>query len=147
MMDLFLRSADINDAAKILDWRNDTLTRDNSFSKELIDFDTHIKWYESKLSDESCSLFILMDGAEKIGHVRIDTVNDIGRISYTIAPDKRNMGYGKKIIELSEKAVSSRVKVLTGIVQSSNEPSKKCFRSNNYAEFFSGDIVSYIKII
>ncbi|MCI8308228.1 MAG: GNAT family N-acetyltransferase [Lachnospiraceae bacterium] len=146
-MGLFLRGADINDAEIILEWRNDSVTREHSFSKECIDYETHMKWYKSKLSDKDCYLFILMDNTEKIGHLRIDRVNDVGRISYTIAPGKRNRGYGKKIIELSERVVTDGIHALVGMVELSNEPSRKCFRHNNYAEFASGDIYFYIKLI
>ena len=146
-MGLFLRDADINDAEIILEWRNDSLTRNNSFSKELIDYETHIKWYKSKLSDKDCYLYILMDDTETIGHLRIDRVNDVGRISYTIAPGKRKRGYGKRIIELSESVVTGEIKALAGIVESSNEPSKKCFIHNKYAEFANGDIYFYIKLL
>lgn len=146
-MDLFLRDADINDAEIILEWRNDSLTNDNSFSKKLIDYETHIKWYETKLSDKNCYLYILTDGTEKIGHLRIDRVHDVGRISYTIAPGKRKKGYGKKMIELAERVVSGNVKALAGFVKDSNEPSKKCFRHNKYAEFVNGDMYCFIKVI
>lgn len=146
-MDLFLREADRNDAQIILEWRNDPFTRNNSFTKERIDFDTHLKWYMRKLADENCFMYILMDKTEKIGQIRIDKVNDIGEISYIIAPDKRGMGYGKKIIELSERIVSNNIKALTGLVENTNEASKKCFQSNHYSEFFGRDITCYIKIL
>lgn len=146
-MSLFLREATIDDANIILEWRNDPVTREHSFSKDIIDLETHLKWFERKLSDENCFMYILMDGTEKVGQVRIDKVNDIGEISYMIAPNKRKMGYGKKMLELSENVVSGNIKVLTGLVETKNEPSKKCFQSNNYTEFIGGDIACYIKVI
>ncbi len=146
-MSIFLREANTNDAQIILEWRNDPLTRNQSFSKEWIDMDTHLHWYHNKLSDKNCLMFILMDGTERIGHLRIDRVNDIGEISYMIAPAKRKMGYGKKIIELSESIVPHDIKALTGLVQNTNESSKKCFIDNLYSEFSAGDIICYIKTL
>ncbi|MDO4166472.1 MAG: GNAT family N-acetyltransferase [Eubacteriales bacterium] len=146
-MSIFLREATKDDADIILEWRNDPLTRNQSFSKGLIDRETHIQWFLNKLSDTNCFLFILMDGTERVGHLRIDKVNDIGEISYMIAPDKRKRGYGKKIIGLSERVVPHNINALIGLVQNTNESSKKCFISNHYSEFSAGDIICYIKVL
>lgn len=146
-MTAFLREANTKDANIVLEWRNDPLTRNGSFSKKYIDMKTHIEWFNSKLSDENCSMFILMDRDEDVGQLRIDRVNDVGEISYMIAPDKRNQGYGKKIIELSESVVADDIKALMGLVDNENEPSKQCFKSNHYAEFIGGNVVCYIKVL
>ncbi|MCM1046226.1 MAG: GNAT family N-acetyltransferase [Candidatus Gastranaerophilales bacterium] len=144
-MSIYLRDADINDAEIILEWRNDNFTRQHSFSKDVIDPETHLKWFRSKLADENCFMYMLMDDTECVGYLRIDQIRDIGEISYMIAPDKRKMGYGKQIIQLVEKLVNSKMNALVGLVEKSNEASKKCFTANDYAEFIGGDIVCYIK--
>lgn len=146
-MSAYLRKATIDDAKIILEWRNDPFTRENSFSKNLIDPETHIKWFNGKLSDENCFMFIMMDDTERVGQLRIDKVNDIGEISYMIAPNKRKMGYGKQIVKLVEEVINSNIKALVGLVENFNEASKKCFVTNNYSEFSAGDIVCYIKLL
>lgn len=146
-MSTYLRKATIDDARIILEWRNDPLTRENSFTNDLIDPETHIKWFSSKLSDENCSMFIMMDDMERVGQLRIDMVDGIGEISYMIAPDKRKMGYGKEIIKLVEEVIGSNVKVLVGFVKNGNEASKKCFIVNDFSEFGAGDTVCYMKVL
>lgn len=146
-MSIYLRKANIDDAKIILEWRNDPLTRDNSFSKDLIAPETHIKWFNGKLSDKNCFMYILMDDTERVGQLRIDKVNDIGEISYMIAPNKRKMGYGKQIIKLVEGVINSNIKVLVGLVENFNEASKKCFIVNGYSEFIGGDTTCYIKLL
>lgn len=146
-MNTYLRVADINDAEIILNWRNDKLTRNNSFSKDAIDLETHLKWFNGKLSDENCYMYILMDDTERVGQIRIDKVNDIGEISYMIAPDKRKMGYGKQIIRLIDEIAKDKIKVLVGLVESFNEASKKCFIASDYSEFIGGGITCYIKTL
>lgn len=146
-MSAYLRKANIDDAKIILEWRNDPLTRENSFTKDPVDPETHIKWFNDKLSDENCSLFIMMDDTEQVGQLRIDKVDNIGKISYMIAPDKRNMGYGKQLIKLAEGVIGSNTKVLVGLVESFNEASKKCFIYNDYSELIGGDIACYIKLL
>lgn len=146
-MSAYLRKASIDDAKITLEWRNDPLTRENSFSKDPIDPEAHIKWFNSRLSDESCLMFIMMDGTERVGQLRVDKVNDIGKISYMVAPNKRRMGYGKQIIKLAEGVINSNIKVLVGLVENFNEASKKCFIANDYSEFIGGDIICYIKAL
>lgn len=138
MSKTIIRRATLDDAEVILEWRNDETTRMNSFSKEKIELDSHIKWFKRKLSEESCALFMLMDEDEAVGHIRIDRVNDIGEISYMIAPQKRGKGYGKMIINRCEGVIPEEINVLMGMVNNENEPSRKCFISNGYAEFSGG---------
>lgn len=137
----------MDDAKVVLDWRNDELTRANSFSKDIIDLDSHLNWYKRKLDDDSCYLYILMDGEERIGQVRIDLVNDVGEISYMIAPESRGKGYGKDIIALCDGVKNGGAKVYMGLVEKDNEASKKCFIRNGYAEFVGGDIYCYVKVL
>jgi len=146
-MSFYLRPANLDDAEIILEWRNDMQTRENSFSKDLIDLDTHLKWFERKLSDDNCFLYILMDDSERVGQVRIDRIGDVGEVSYMIAPDRRGRGYGKQIIKLIGEEAGSKVKVLVGLVESFNEASRKCFVADGYSEFVGGEMVCYIKIL
>ena len=92
-MSIYLRPADREDAQIILEWRNDKQTRENSFSKDVIDSDTHLKWFEAKLADADCFLYILMDEDERVGHIRIDRVNDIVEVSYMIEIFKTSFNY------------------------------------------------------
>ena len=135
-MSMNLKKATINDARDILDWRNDKDTRENSFSNEIIDYESHIKWFEKKLSDNNCRMFILIDNNEKIGQIRVDINNKIGEISYMISPKYRGKGYG-----------IGEVKVLTALVKSTNKSSQKIFLKNEYVEFDGQTVKSYIKII
>lgn len=144
-MSVYLRPADREDAQIILEWRNDQQTRENSFSKDVIDSDTHLKWFEAKLADADCFLYILMDEDERVGQIRIDRVNAIGEVSYMIAPAKRGRGYGKQILKLAAEEMEGKVRVLVGLVESANEASRKCFVSDGYSEFKGGETVCYVK--
>ena len=146
-MNLFLRPANRDDAEIVLEWRNDKQTRENSFSKDVIDLDTHLKWFEGKLSDENCFLYILMDGDERVGQIRIDRMNNIGEVSYMIAPDQRGKGYGKHIIKLIDGLMKDKVKVLVGLVEDSNTASRKCFEANSYSEFTGGNLICFVKTL
>ena len=146
-MNTYLREATIDDAETILEWRNVPLTREHSFSKDVIDFDAHMKWFGSKLLDKKCYIYILMNESGPAGQLRIDKVDEMGEISYMVAPDKRNRGFGKRIVELAESVVTQDMKALIGLVENQNEFSKKCFRVNNYSEFPGGQVTFFVKIL
>lgn len=144
-MNAYLREVTMEDAEMILKWRNDVVTRENSFFKDEIALETHKNWLSGKLTDENCALYILEDGGECVGHLRIDKIGEVGELSYMIAPDRRGRGYGRKMIELAESVVGRDIKVLTGLVKEENVPSGKCFLANHYNEIRGGNIICYIK--
>ena len=142
-----LRKATIEDAMDILAWRNDPQTRATSFNKEEIDTDSHLKWFKGKLDDENCRLFILTDGRDKLGHIRIDIDGDTGTISYMINPDHRGKGYGNEIIRLLDTVIDQKISVLSAFVEKENTASQKCFEKNGYERSEDGDIIKYTKLL
>ncbi len=140
-----LRKADINDAGTILEWRNDESTREGSFSKDIIQWEDHIKWYEKKLADENCLMFIAEDEGRSVGSLRIDIDENVGEISYMVAPEMRGRGYGKEILECTEKELPERISVLAGLVRKENQASIKCFENNGYVKLNADTTVCFIK--
>ena len=47
-----LRKATFNDWRILLDWRNDSLTRKNSFTQEILKEETHKEWFKKKLTSK-----------------------------------------------------------------------------------------------
>ena len=146
---MHLKKATIDDAMDILAWRNDPQTRAASFNKEEIDRDSHLKWFAEKLADENCELFIMTEGNNKLGHIRIDIDGDTGTISYMINPTHRGKGYGTGMIGLLDSAVDKRVSVLSALVEKDNIASQKCFERNGYEQDVNADgsVISYSKIL
>lgn len=144
-MSTYLREVTMEDAEMILEWRNDAVTRKNSFSEDEIDLETHKNWLGRRLEDEGCALYMLMDVGECVGHLRIDKIGEVGELSYMIAPDRRGQGYGKKMIELAQQMVTEDVKVLVGLVKEDNIASGKCFLANRYNEIRGGNVICYVK--
>ena len=144
-MSIYLRKATIEDARDVLAWRNDPVTRENSFTKGEIDLETHMKWFQDRLLRDDCLMLMLMEEDLKLGTVRIDVANHIGEISYMVSPVFRGSGYGKKILEFLEKKLPIGVTTLVGFTTNENIASGKCFLANGYTEFAAGDIKCFIK--
>jgi len=137
----------MDDAKKILAWRNDVGSRENSFHSDVIDWDTHVAWLKRKLDSKDCILYMVSDGAEDVGHIRLDIADEIGEISYMVAPEKRGKGYGSELLKLINRTPLLGVKALVGMVQKKNAASGKCFLAAGFTCFAGGDTDCYIKLI
>lgn len=97
-----LRTATKNDWKILLDWRNDRLTRENSFKQTEISEQDHMKWFLGSLSDETIQIYIMEDNGVPIGTIRSD-IMDIytisNRLSWTISPDHRGKNYGSIMLQ------------------------------------------------
>lgn len=166
---LALRPATMDDAAFLLDLRNDETVRKNSFHHDVIGMEEHVKWLSRVLraqeQDGSRRLFILMNGDEKAGQVRIDQSDDDPgsfEISYSIAAAFRGRGYGNRIIALleeklrkeaespegSDSSKNPRAKTLTAAVFRSNPASIRVFERNGYTRIReNGEVITFLKTL
>jgi RimJ/RimL family protein N-acetyltransferase len=98
--DMHIREATAADVALAFAWANDPETRQNSFSSDSIPFETHRKWFQSKLQDEACSFYVIEKHLTPIGVVRLDQGEET-IVSITLAPEARGKGYGATALRLS----------------------------------------------
>jgi RimJ/RimL family protein N-acetyltransferase len=93
-----LRPATIEDAEMLLRWRNDPETRANSFVTAEIDLATHLNWLRQSLGMSGRRIFIGLHEGVPVGTVRTDFGNERIEISWTVAPEVRGQGLGKKMV-------------------------------------------------
>jgi UDP-2,4-diacetamido-2,4,6-trideoxy-beta-L-altropyranose hydrolase len=86
-----------NDSKDIFQWRNDSVTRAMSHSKEAVDWNGHSKWYEASLINENRLLVLcsLRENNEKIAFVRFDIENNSAIVSINLAPQSRGKSLAK----------------------------------------------------
>lgn len=95
-----LRPVSDSDIELLWEWAKDPVTRQNSFDSAKIPWEEHRAWCRNKLSDESCRLWIALNGGSApVGCVRFDCKESEATISLTVAPNARGKGYGTKIIQ------------------------------------------------
>lgn len=86
-------------------WANDPVVRMLSYDSSIIDLDTHKKWFESALNNESYFMCIFQNSfGEDIGQVRIQKQKDYNKeahISISIDPSHRGKGYAKEALILA----------------------------------------------
>ncbi len=137
---LFLRKADMTDLDMLFEWANNELVRQNAFNTEQISYEEHKKWFKELLDDSKQMQFIMYSGSEPIGQARLSIHMDEAEIDYSIASEKRGMGYGKELIHLLQKIVSNEytsIRKLVAKVKTSNAASICCFRKNGFSETYS----------
>ena len=90
-----------NDSINLFNWRNDEITRKNSFNTEIIKWEEHKKWFKSVLNNPLRDLYILSDDSVPIGTIRFDKNEKLNcaEISITISPRNRRKGYGVEAIK------------------------------------------------
>jgi RimJ/RimL family protein N-acetyltransferase len=91
---LVLRRVTIDDLGLYYEWANETDVRNQSFNTQIIDFESHTKWFHEKIKDNSCLMIVAEIANIPVGQVRFenDTTNKISVIGISI--DKNNRGKG-----------------------------------------------------
>lgn len=143
-----LRPVNFDDRKILFEWRNDSLTRKNSLHTETVNWEKHCQWFENTVASHKL-FFILEDNHIPVGQVRIDVIDGIGVVNYSIAPDKRGLGYGKNILKFCEICLHEQNMnyLLRGVVKKNNIASRKIFLSLNYTEQEDENCFIYEKVI
>lgn len=144
---------DISHIDIIYRWANEPETRKYAFNTEPISYETHLKWMREKLLDDNCLFYILQEGEENIGQVRLDSVEKTGIISYSIDKYFRGKGHGLRILLMLEKEIEvsnlfiDRLNLLIGRVKYENIPSQRCFEKLGYIKKEYEQYIEYQKNI
>jgi RimJ/RimL family protein N-acetyltransferase len=100
---LNFRLVDQSDLELLFAWSNDNLVRQQSFNSNIIEFENHKKWFELKLKDKFCIIYIFQnEEGSNIGQVRIQMDNDNqALIGVSVAAEHRGKGYAKEMLKLA----------------------------------------------
>jgi len=136
---LHLRPARESDAYALWLWANDPTTRDASFGRGEIAWDSHVDWFGARLQDAG-TLIAVAEAAHgrPVGTVRFETSDRwaSARLSYLVAPEARGGGLGRAIAEAGVRwVVAAHPAVrITADVAAANERSLRIFRGMGWRE-------------
>ena len=98
-MNIILRNSTMDDAAMLLDWRNDEDARKQSFNTDVVPLENHLKWLAAVLANPSRQLFVAEADGVPAGTIRADKDADgSSELSWTVAPEMRGRGIGKAML-------------------------------------------------
>jgi RimJ/RimL family protein N-acetyltransferase len=100
-----VRKASRSDSKDIHEWRNDELTRKMSLTSDYIEWDDHVKWFESSLINDRRLLLICeeSDSKDKYAFVKFEIQDHRALTSINLSPCKRGKGLA---YECLKKAIS-----------------------------------------
>jgi RimJ/RimL family protein N-acetyltransferase len=93
---LTVRKANLEDAELYFEWANDEEVRNQSFNSNSIDWLNHQEWFNKKVKNENCLLFVFeTNSRDTVGQVRLEKHNEYE--SYIIGVSVSKKFRGKKL--------------------------------------------------
>lgn len=147
---LTLRLANQEDCRRLWEWANDPDVRNFSFSSEPILWEDHVRWFNLKLNDSNCIIYIALNkqGSE-IGQIRYDLINQKDAIiSIIVDKEYRHQGYGTKLILLGSDKIFTitNIQTLNAYVKPTNHASRRAFIKAGFQDMGSSTIHGNIAI-
>jgi RimJ/RimL family protein N-acetyltransferase len=116
------RAATLADAERLFRWRNDAATRAASLSTGPVAWQEHVAWLGRALDDPDRRLLVAEEGGEPVGTVRFDRGEQCWTMSWTVAPEHRHQGIGKRMVRGAAEIFGAP---LMAVVRSHNVESAK----------------------
>jgi predicted dehydrogenase/RimJ/RimL family protein N-acetyltransferase len=125
-----LRAAGVEDAARLLAWRNDPDTRRWSRTSHAITPDEHASWLRRVLADASTQLWVAECDGRPIAHARVSLqTNGAAEVHVVLAPEARGRGLGAAVLTLAAARALAEpgVSALCAHVKPGHEASLRAF--------------------
>jgi len=95
---IILRHATVADARVLLQWRNDPATMAAVGQVQPIGYEAHVQWLGS-YGQAGRHLYVAYWRQLTVGTGRIDKDFETAWLSWTVAPEHRGRGYGRRLIK------------------------------------------------
>lgn len=135
------RNAITEDCELLFKWANEESVRKNSVISDKIELDNHIKWFNNKMNDKNCKMLIITKDNIDVGQIRIDILNNVGIISYSIDKMFRGQGIGTEALKLIKLKLNNIN--LVGVVKKENKSSTKAFENAGYKRIDKDDYIEF----
>lgn len=151
---LSFRIAGAADVDLYYEWSNEKQTRENSYSKEEIEYNSHVQWFQNKIQSRDTIMYLFFNEQNiPVGQVRIDkhssSEEEGSTISVSIDKQHRGKGYSVEMLQAASEDFLKKNPhyKIRAYVFTSNEASVKSFIRAGYKlveqQFIRG-ISSYI---
>lgn len=128
--DITVREAQKEDALLYFQWANDPVVRQMAFHTEPISWESHIKWFETKIESSKSHLLLCYYKRQPVGQIRFDILeNKAAEIDISIDKEYRGRGLGKLMLSaaLDYEQLMMGVKTFVSEVKQENVSSNKMF--------------------
>lgn len=122
-----------DDCALLFRWANDPTVRQTARSTAPISWETHQRWFASRLASSECRLFIAEDAqGVPLGQVRLDRAGWEAEVSITVDQAQRGKGVGQILLAHARAQARGWVSVLHAVVKPDNTASQRLFLAAHY---------------
>lgn len=146
---MIIRDAKYEDSYDIREWRNDVVSRDMSFSSDIVTIEEHEHWMNLSLSNTNRILLICIDNKIKLGVCRFDICPDSRgcEISINMNPQVRGKGFAVKLLieSISYFLKKHSLDYIIAEIKNHNVASQKCFTKAGFTLHSAGDVSSFYK--
>jgi RimJ/RimL family protein N-acetyltransferase len=124
----------LQDEDLLLRWANDPEVRAMARRRDPIAPDAHHAWYEGKLADPHCRIWIAELDGTPVGQVRLDRRGTSAEVDISVAADRRGHGVGRFMLTAPALAEWPGLERLEATVRRGNQGSLALFRRAGFAE-------------
>lgn len=132
-----LRRANKSDSQFLFTLRNEPVVRASAFNQELLQWEKHVAWFDRKLADTNCFIFIVERGGIPVGQVRIDLdpTTRTGEVDVAIDPTCQGKGLGATALTEACQEVFAHASVdrILGHAKKDNIASQKALAKAGFA--------------
>jgi UDP-2,4-diacetamido-2,4,6-trideoxy-beta-L-altropyranose hydrolase len=99
---LHFRFAEESDVDLYFHWTNDPLVRINSYNQNVVIYDEHVKWFQSRLASDDCCFYLFLNEQNKpVGQVRIEKCVDEAIVGISIDKLFRGKSFGVEMLRIA----------------------------------------------
>lgn len=136
-----LRRATLDDTQRLFDWRNDPITCANSVNTEPVQWDGHVNWLKKSLVSEDRKLLVAEIDGVPVGTVRYDRHPNGWELSWTVSPEHRGRGVGRKMVQ----AALDELPAHYATIKRENIASQKIAKSVGFALSKDDDLQEWVR--
>src|SRR3990167_5701995 len=107
---IVLRSATEKDAIFLFKLRNDEKTEAASHNTGDISWSEHLVWLKNTFKNKNRKLYIAEEDFIPVGQIRTDFSCGVYELSWTVEPELRNKGIGKRMVAELAKKISGKMR-------------------------------------
>jgi UDP-2,4-diacetamido-2,4,6-trideoxy-beta-L-altropyranose hydrolase len=132
-----LKRVSQEDIELLYKWTNDPNVRSMSVNAEPVLWENHVNWFNKNFVNPNTWMFIFSDKEIPVGVIRFDHNNGTYTLSYSVASEFRNMGYGKRMVGLGIQKIDKGI--ILAYVKPENISSVKIFLSQGFTQMEDHD--------
>lgn len=132
---LRLRRVREEDRKLLWEWANDPVVREASFNTDSIPWETHIIWFNKKIADSNCLIFVFFNDEDTpVGQMRFETSGREAESNVSVSASHRSIGYGSQMIQMASQRLfrETGVKKIYAHIKPENKASIRAFKKAGY---------------